>query len=102
MMVEEIHCNDIGTKFLVTVKDGTSTVDISAASEKKLIFKRGNGSVVEKAATFDTDGTDGKLSYITTSGDLSSIGSWKIQAKVILPTGTWRSNTTGFTVYANL
>ena len=31
-MADEIHVNDIGTRFLITVKDDGSAVDISSAS----------------------------------------------------------------------
>ena len=42
MAANEIHMNDVGTRFLVTVTDGTSAVDISSAtsgSSKTIIFK---------------------------------------------------------------
>ena len=43
MPQNEIRINDIGTKFLVTMKDGSSTVDISGtgstAANKRIIFK---------------------------------------------------------------
>lgn len=101
-MSEEIHRNDIGTKFLVTILDDTSALDISTASEKKIIFKKSNGFVVEKTAEFNTDGSDGKVYYTTVADDLSITGIWSIQAKVVLPTGTWRSDTQNFEVYSNL
>ena len=43
MPANEIHQNDIGTIFKVTVKDGDSAVDISSAtsgSSKTIIFKK--------------------------------------------------------------
>ena len=44
MAANEIHINDVGTKFLVTVTDGTSAVNISSASTKQLIFKKPSSS----------------------------------------------------------
>ena len=101
-MTEEIHKNDIGTKFLVTVKDGTTAVDISTATEKLIIFKKPNGGILSKAATFETDGTEGKIYYNSVSGDLDTTGSWEIQISVTLATGTWKSSTSCFIVYGNL
>lgn len=34
MAANEIHVNDIGTVFTVTIKDGSSAVNISTASQK--------------------------------------------------------------------
>ena len=39
MAANEIHLNDIGTQFLLTVKDGSSAVDISSATTKQIIIK---------------------------------------------------------------
>ena len=40
MAANEIHVNDVGTKFLVTVTDGSIAVDISSATTKQLIIKK--------------------------------------------------------------
>ena len=43
MAANEIHENDVGTKFKLTVKDGSSAVDISsavAAGTKQVIIKK--------------------------------------------------------------
>jgi len=101
-MTEEIHKNDIGTKFLVTVKDGTTAVDISTATEKLIIFKKPDGGILTKTCTFETDGTDGKVFYCSVSGDLNETGSWEIQVSITLSTGTWKSSTNCFIVYGNL
>jgi hypothetical protein len=102
MTVEEIHEDDIGTKFLLTVKDGTSAVDISSATTKQIIFEKPDGTTLTKDATFDSDGSDGKIYYESISGDLDTAGTWTIQAKVILPTGTWKSNKETFAVHSNI
>ena len=101
-MVEEIHKDDIGTKIIVTMKDGTTAVDISTATTKQIIFEKSDGTVVAKDAAFDSDGTDGKIFYIIITDDLNLTGSWKMQGRVTMPTGTWRSNVDLFTVYGNL
>lgn len=101
-MIEEIHKNDIGTKFLVTVMDGAAVVDISSASEKKIIFRKPNKNILTTDGIFETDGTDGKIYYITVSDNLNIVGDWNIQAKITLPSGIWSSSVARFTVYSNL
>lgn len=102
MSLEEIHVGDTGTEFIVIAKSDTLVLDISSATTKQLIFVKPDGTKLTKTATFYTNGTDGKLSYVTQSTDLDQQGSWKIQAKITLPSGTWSSSIGKFKVYANL
>ena len=102
MASNEIHKKDIGTIFETTLNDGTNTIDISGATSKEIIFKKPNGTSVAQAAVFKTDGTDGILQYTTIADDLDQDGEWSIQAKVTIPSGTWSSDVTTFTVYKNL
>ena len=106
MAKNEIRINDIGTKFLITVKDGDVVVDISGTgshvNNKRLIFKSPSGSTLDKPASFDSDGTDGKLYYTTVSGDLVEDGIWKLQAKVIIGSQTFHSDIHTFKVHRNL
>ncbi len=103
---EEVHYNDIGTLFLVTVNDcvsGTAAVlDVSGASTIELIFKSPSGASTTQSATLYTDGTDGKITYTTVDGDLNEVGTWRIQAKVVVGGGTFRSDVGTFKVYENL
>jgi len=100
--VQEIHLGDIGTIFEIELKDCLTVLNISAATVKQIIFQKPTGVSVTKTAIFSTDGVDGKIRYVTVSGDLDVVGTWKIQAKVVLPTGTWSSNIDKFKVYSNL
>tara|TARA_Y100000310_G_scaffold318630_1_gene372953 strand:- start:433 stop:741 length:309 start_codon:yes stop_codon:yes gene_type:complete len=102
MAANEIHINDVGTKFLVTVTDGTSAVNISSASTKQLIFKKPSGTKLTKTAVFNTDGTDGKMYYNAIADDLDETGSYKLQGKVIISDGTFYTDITTFKVYRNL
>lgn len=102
MSANEVHLNDIGTLFIVTVKDGSVAVDISDATVKQIIFKAKRKGTFSKDATFYTDGSDGKLTYTSVEGDLSETGSWQLQAYVETPAGKWHSDIVNFTVYANL
>jgi len=102
---EEVHFNDIGTSFLVTINDcvsGSKTpLDLTGASDLKLIFKAPSGVRFERPAIYDTDGSDGKIKYFTVDGDLNEVGTWRLQAYIVLG-GTWRSDVGTFKVYENL
>jgi len=103
---QEIHYNDIGTVILVTVNDcvsGTSTVlDLSTATTLELIFKSPSGTSTTKTASLFTDGTDGKITYLSVDGDFNEIGTWRIQAKIAIGGGIFRSDVGTFKVYENL
>ena len=103
---QELHYNDIGTAFQVTIKDcvsGTATtLDISSASTTELILKSPSGVSKTKTATFATDGTDGVIEYVTVDGDLDEIGTWRLQAKIVIGSSTWRTDVGTFRVFENL
>lgn len=103
---EEVHYNDIGTIFLVTINDcvsGVATIlDVSSASTLELIFKSPSGIATTKNALLDTDGTDGKIKYTTIDGDLNEVGTWRIQANIGVGGGLYRSDVGSFKVYENL
>lgn len=102
MPAEEIHVGDIGTQLIVTVKDGTSVVDISSATVKYLTLKKPDGTSLQKDTSFVTDGTDGKMSYTTVSGDLSVCGSWKMQGNIEISGNQFKTDIKTFKVYRNL
>jgi len=103
MPANEIHLEDIGTVFVGTVKDDAgNVVDISGATTKQFTFKKPDGSKAIKTAIPTTDGTDGKMQYVAVSGDLDQAGGWRLQGKVILPSGTWYTDVHRFDVHTNL
>ncbi len=53
-------------------------------------------------STSNPPGTDGLIKYTTISGDLDIGGTWKIQARVVFPTGEWKSSVDEFIVYPNI
>ncbi len=102
-MSSEIHLNDVGTQFLITLVDANENpMDISAATSKFIIFKKPSGALITKSGSFYTDGTDGKIYYISILNDLDEIGAWKIQAHVITLTSDWHTNFSTFKVHRNL
>lgn len=101
-MSEEIHVNDIGTVFKVTIKAKGVALDISTATVKRIILTDPDGRKLNKSATFNSNGSDGILKYVTIDGDLEKAGPWKLQAKVTLAGGSWSSDITTFEVMKNL
>ena len=102
MPANEIHLNDIGTQFVLTVKDGSLAVDISGATTKQIIIQKPSGTKITVSTTFSTDGTDGKMYYTTLADDLDEAGSYKLQGKVIISDGTFYTDITTFKVHRNL
>lgn len=101
-MASEIHVNDVGTRFLATIKDDGDVVDVSNASVINMIFKQPDDQIVHKAASLLTDGTDGKIYYDTVAGDLDEAGQYKLQGRVSLPSGTYYTDIYTFQVHCNL
>jgi hypothetical protein len=93
-MANEVHVGDIGTTIELTLKDGDDVVDVSSATVTKNILLTGPGlAMATKAASFSTDGTDGKIKWVTTAvGDLSVAGTWEVQAYVELTSPVWKGH----------
>jgi hypothetical protein len=101
-MATEIHKDDIGTRFQVTIMDGSSVVDVSTATTKQIILRKPDETNLTKDASFYTDGTDGIITYTTTEGDLDVAGVWQIQAYIIIGSNKWHTDIGTFRVYPNL
>jgi hypothetical protein len=102
MAANEIHLEDIGTVFEVTLMDGDVIVDLTGASVQSIVFLLPDKSTLQKTSVFKTDGSDGIIQYVTIADDLSQVGKWKLQAVVQLATGTWSSDISEFKVHDNL
>jgi hypothetical protein len=103
-MPSEIHQNDIGTRFLLTVKDGTDLVDISSATALDVDFRKPSDTVINRSASKFNDGSavSGVMYYDAVVGDLDEIGKYKLQGKVYLPSGTFHTDIHTFQVHCNL
>lgn len=101
-MASEIHMNDVGTRFLMTIKDDGDIVDISGAISIHVIFKKPDDSVIYRSGTLYTDGLDGKVYYDAIVGDLDMAGMYKLQAKVSLSTGIYYTDIHTFQVHCNI
>ena len=101
-MASEIHLNDVGTRFLATIKDNGVVVNVSGAPYLNFTFKKPDDSLSVKTATLYTNGIDGKIYYDTITGDLNQAGLYKLQGKVTLVNGTFYTDIYTFQVYNNL
>lgn len=105
--IQDLHLEDIGTSIRITVEDTDEScnrviVDLSSASVRQIIFRKPSGTKLTVTGALVTDGTDGKIEYITEAGDLDEVGEWKVQVYLVFPTGGWRSEIGTFRVNANL
>lgn len=95
--------NSIGTAFKATIKEDGVALDVSGVSTKAIDFKKPDGTVVSKTASFVTDGTDGQIEYVTVNGDLNVVGEWKFEGYVAgLGGWTGASDTHSFVVEARI
>lgn len=101
-MSNEIHTNDIGSKLLITVRDDNQIVDLSDAAMLNIYIRKPDGTLLERVASLETDGTDGKMYYLTQNGDLDIAGNYKIQGRVIVTGGTYYTSMGSFKVHCNL
>jgi len=103
-MASEIHQDDIGTRFLITVKDDGVVVDISNASLRELTFKKPSDTTITRTASILGDGSSesGVMYYDSIAGDLDEVGNYKLQGQVALTSGTYSTDIYTFPVNCNL
>jgi len=102
-MASEIHVDDVGTRFLMTVQDGSSGVDLSAATILQVKFKKPSDLVVSRTASLLSDGsaTSGVM-YYDIVDELDEAGNYKLQGKVSVTAGTFYTDIHTFKVNCNL
>ena len=85
-MANVIYVGDVGTIVELTIKDeNQSVVNVSGATLKQVKFKKPNStSVITQTAAFSTDGVDGKIRYVTLTGDIDTVGDWLVKAYIEL------------------
>lgn len=103
-MTQYLQQDAIGAVIELTItEDGEPIDDLASASSKVLVFKKPDGTVVSKTASFSTDGTDAKLRYVTEADFLDQSGDrWQVQAALTIGTFTGRTKPETFTVKPNL
>ena len=101
-MASQIHVGDIGTTLIVTILENGSVVDISSATSLQIVIRKPDATTLTKTGVLTTDGTDGKMQYISIAGDFDQSGNYRIQGKVELTGGNYSSSVGSFKVHCNL
>jgi hypothetical protein len=88
----KVYVGDIGTALVLDT--GQS---LAGASSVSIEARKPNGSteVSWTAAVVETT----KVQHISLVGTFDMPGEWKLQARVVLASGTWLGETVGLTVY---
>lgn len=103
MAIGEIHVDDVGIVFTITIKNENNVVvDLSAATTKEFHFQKPDGSMLIRSGSFVTDGTDGGLQYMTQAGDLDQSGNWKYQIYLVISANVSYTDISKFKVFPNL
>ena len=95
---ELAHIGDETTFTLILVDRDNDPVDISAATVKSILFRKPDGTIVTKTASFGS--TEGSIYYTTTDTDLDAVGVWKYRAEVTVGGLNKESSTCEITVFS--
>jgi hypothetical protein len=99
----EFHQFDKGTKLRATVVDQDSVVvNLASSTVKQYIIRKPSGTEVTLDLSFVTDGSDGKVEYVTTSSTLDEAGFYKLQGYIEIGSNNWHTDTITFRVHPNL
>ena len=100
----EVQVSSYGWNFDLRVVDSVAApIDVSAATTIEFLAKKPSASTsMVLAATFVTDGIDGRLRHTVASGEIDTVGTWQIQTHVVMPGAELFSSVLFFDVKANL
>lgn len=102
MSANEIHVGDVGTLFKINVKDGAAIVSLTGTTSKQIVFKRPDATTYTGNLSFYTNGSDGIVTFLITSGLLNQQGVFQFQVVYTNAAGTWHSDLVSFDVWPNL
>lgn len=102
--MEYVQRTDTGVQFVCTIVDEQTNniINLSQASNFALTFRKPDKSVYSVVASLYTDGTDGKISYLSQVTDLLLAGIWKFQASYTLSGSNKLTSWASFQVLPNL
>lgn len=112
-MADGIHIGDVGTDLILSITELDSSgnvvaVDVSSSTTKDIILRKPtpDSTKITLAASFVTDGIDGRIHVLTGSPSIwDTVGFWDIQAFIVLtgsPAPEFFSEIKQFRVYKNL
>lgn len=83
MSLENIVENSYGQVFQATFKQSGTAQNISSyTTTQEFIFMTPSGTAKTIAASFTSDGTDGKIQFTIGSADFNEAGAWTVQGHV--------------------
>jgi hypothetical protein len=95
-----MHKNDIGTTIELTLKLGNVRVDLTTQTTMEIFFRNPAGVVTTETAVWSDDGSDGRMEYVSTTGDFDVVGTWAGQGHIVTtnPAGEWKTGWFQFSV----
>ncbi len=102
-MVRTIHSNSTGVVFRQTLKDEAGVVvDLTGHTTLEFVFLRPNETTMIRTASLVGPAVNGTIQYVGLNGEYDATGSWRWQARVVIPSGEWWSDVSDFEVLQNL
>lgn len=88
MTIQEVAYNDIDTRILLTVQDPDDDSFTLTGATLALWLQRPSGSVIARSLTI-VDAVARTVEYYTVNGDLTEVGDWLLQVRVLQGDGDW-------------
>ena len=84
MSLDDIVAGDYGQVMELTVTDTDADADAAAdvssyTTSQEIILTDPDGNAATETAAFDSDGSDGLVTYTVADGDIDEAGYWKIR-----------------------
>lgn len=99
----KIRVDDENTTLEVELLENcTAPLPIDQATVKNIIIARPDSTTITRAASFTTDGTDGKMFILSLAGDFTMSGTYYIQGYIESPGWNGHSDISEFEVFDNL
>lgn len=98
----KLKVDDVNVRLICEIQEDDVVLDVSTASSKTIIIKKPDDTKLTNTATFLIDGADGLIYCDTVAGDLDIPGLYRVQAIVIIGSGTYHSEIKSFLVECNL
>lgn len=95
-----VHLGNVGVSFRGTARDQDGNViPVSTGDDLKILFQKPDGSnVVEPAMVVNGLGGSGFFEYVSVSGFLDQVGSWRLQGYIADSGGQWYGDQVKFRV----
>lgn len=82
MSLEGLARGYYGRVVVVEVQEDGAGVDVSEFTTLMVVLRPPSGTVKEKTAAFESDGTDGRLIFTPVSDDFDEVGEWLLQVQL--------------------